>query len=237
MKIKNANDARFYFEMAIFASFKLNDDQQPTEIVQPIVKQIKVEPTVIKNNFKLPNPTEVFSYTEHKTVANTAPVIKNQVKPQEPVKKTAVSPNISINDLFLQIAYNYTKAAQSKAKDFLQYVKTLSAPGHLADIIPAVKVLVASKYGIVLEFDDDLDAELLNSQAYKYDFLKEVKQYFEYPVYIIGVEKDKTSDIVMNYQQEKKRGRAFDEPDVKKLDKILKSNNAAEQLAIEMFGN
>jgi hypothetical protein len=111
----------------------------------------------------------------------------------------------------------------------------MPSPGHLVDIIPATKVLVASKNGIVLEFNDDMDAELLNSQTYKFDFLKEIKQYFDYPMYVIAVDKDKTNEFVMNFKQEKKRGRAFDEPDTKKLMEILKSNNAAEQLAIKMF--
>jgi hypothetical protein len=184
----------------------------------------------------LPNPSEVFSYAGHRTTTKEEPVVEKLIKQQEPIKKVIASPNIPISDLFLQVAYNYTKEAFNKAKDFLQYVKTLTTPGHLADIIPASKILVASKYGIVLEFDDELDVELLNGQTYKFDFLKEIKQYFGYPIYIIAIDKDKTNDFVMNFQQEKKRGRAFEEPDIKKLEQILKSNNVAEQLAIEMFG-
>jgi DNA polymerase-3 subunit gamma/tau len=107
LKIKNANDAKFYFEMATFASFKINSKKQQTTIIEPeIIKSNNAKVSTVKSD-TLPSINEVFSYTEHKIIIQK-PIVIEKI---QPIKKIEPTPNVTINDLFLQIAYNFTNPA------------------------------------------------------------------------------------------------------------------------------
>jgi hypothetical protein len=191
--------------MAVFASLKLN--QAPVvpviNVVQPVaspIVEVKVVKPIIEitnQNIDLPTPTAVFVCQERVKKIESPKIIKPVEQPiTSTAKPVTLEPTKTMptQELFLHIAYNYNSAAMKRAQEFLNQVKTSTAPHALSFILPAAKVLVACQHGIVLQFDDELDAELLNSQTYKYDFLKDVSRFFEEPIYIMGIEEEKTRD-------------------------------------------
>jgi hypothetical protein len=234
MKMRNANDARFYFELAVFNAFKYEESiplNRVTEVKpvvstpQPIKKVESPQPTVTKDN-PLPPLNKVFNISKY-------PITNHDVKtPVKMEKHTTVDKNA----LFYQIAYNNSKKTLENAKNFLNKIKDDHNNKTLSFIALADRVLVASNNGVVLLFDDDVDAELLNVKNKTYDFLVEVKKYFNQPMHVIGLEKENGKKLANEFMKLKKQGETFEEPDINPLIEIIKANNSVEQLAMEIFG-
>ncbi|MDR1235315.1 MAG: DNA polymerase III subunit gamma/tau [Mycoplasmataceae bacterium] len=231
MKMRNAIDLRFYFELAIFNSFEINSQEAqkiPSSIVQP-KNEIK-QPIQTKNespsNMELPPLDKVFKVTTY-------------AKPDKPkIKETVIKPSVVLDKelLFNQIAHNNNKTSQDIVKTFLSGVKDHNRLKVLSFVVAAEKVLVASNNGAILLFNDEIDAELLNIKTKNYDFLIEIKKYFGHPIYFIGFSKEESKKLAQSYMLARKQGQTYDEPDVTPLKEILKANNSIEQAAFEIFG-
>ncbi|MDR3257232.1 MAG: DNA polymerase III subunit gamma/tau [Mycoplasmataceae bacterium] len=220
MKMRSTSDTRFYFEIAIFSSFKIGEEQPTITIPKKIIKQVS------KTN-DVPSLEQAFTTSE--------------IKPKQTVAKVESTPVTikqisSIEEMFHNIAYNNSKTYATKAKELIDFAQETNKPKVLSYIACASKVLVASKNGVILLFDDDVDAELLNAKNLEYDLLIELKKYFGHPIFIIGFEKNKAKEIGQKFMLYKKQGKFFAEPDIAPLKEILKANNSIEQAALEIFG-
>jgi DNA polymerase-3 subunit gamma/tau len=229
MKMRNANDARFYFELAVFNSFK----SEPGAISKPVVATNVPSPstttkpiTPVPKTKELPPLDQVFTITPYQV---------NQPKVIPKSDKTKIT-KLDKNMLFYQIAYNNNKKCLQDAKHFLEKIKADNLTKVLSFITIADKVLVASCHGMVLLFEDEVDAELLNAKSNTYDFLNEIKKYFNNPIQVLGLTKEMGKQMANDFMKLKKQGNTFDEPDITTLKEIIKANNSVEQLAFELFG-
>jgi hypothetical protein len=235
MKMRNASDTRFYFELAIFNSFKedvvIKNITTPIKTVTP--KTIPTAPKVIPNpettkaSITLPPLDQVFKITPLQFSDNNVPKTEN-------VKLTKV---VDSNTIFNQIAYNNNKKSLEHAKQFLEKIKEEVPNKILSFLLPAIRVLVASTGGIVLLFEDEIDAELLNAKNNTYDFLIEIKKYFNEPIYVLGLSKENGKKWANDFMKLKKQGDSFAEPDLMPLKEITKANNSIDQVAFEIFGD
>jgi hypothetical protein len=243
MKIKSNADARFYFELAIFATFKIFNQANVThaEGITPVAQSKMTPPvsketiTVVKDEDKsipltvtLPDLGEVFTVSEFKPSPKA--IVNEQV-----TKAVEVSVE-SFDNVFNEIAYNYSVEFKNKADAFLMEVKQMSSPGILSFMIPANKVLIASQNGMVLMFDDAIDAELLNNKFKQCDFINALRKLFGRPIYVFGFNREKLMELSNHFKELKKLGKSFNEPNIAPLTEILKSNNSVEQAALEIFG-
>ncbi|OAV63180.1 DNA polymerase III subunits gamma and tau [Bacteroidales bacterium Barb6] len=175
---------------------------------------------------------DVFTTSETKITETPG----SRVVPAAEPKTLPKTPTINLEDVFYEVAYNYGQNFKSNADKFLQDVKQMADPELLGFITLATKVLVASDNGIILMFDDEVDAELLNAKYNHYDFLKAINKYFQKPIYVLGFEKQKLIELTNDFKNKKKQGTTFEEPNIEPLRDVLKSNNAVAQAALELFG-
>jgi hypothetical protein len=89
---------------------------------------------------------------------------------------------------------------------------------------------------MVLLYDDDVDAELLNAKNSTFDFLSEIKKYFNRPKIVLGLSKSKAKQLAHEFMILKKQGSIFNEPEITALVETLRANNSIEQMAFEIFG-
>jgi hypothetical protein len=228
MKIRTSADPKFYFEAAIFSAFKV---QQQTAI-QPITNTTT---PIIDSSVSLKEDTKiklapidsVFSYHEHPVETKT-----NHLQ-----TKTENKIPLTIEDIFIGIAANNNAESKQKAQEFLASVKTELHPGVLSFLIPAAKIIVASKHGFVLVYDDELDAQFLNDKYNNFDFLNKVRKYFGKPMYIIGVSRHQLLSLADKFKNLRNQGRSFLEPPIDDLEEILKRNSSITQTAYEIYNN
>jgi DNA polymerase-3 subunit gamma/tau len=224
MKIRNSSDTHFYFKIAVFNSFKVNE---PVNTIKPKETTISVEKT---NNIKT---------NEVPSIDNAFTISEISIKPIS--KKIGSTPALiktisSLEETFNGIAYNNHTACVDKVKTFINSIKESNKPKILSYVAAANKVIVASKNGVALLFDDGVDAELLNVKNMDFDLLNELRKYFGHPIFIIGFDKESAKDISKKFMLYKKQGKFFDEPNIDILKDVLKSNNSIEQAALEIFG-
>jgi DNA polymerase-3 subunit gamma/tau len=253
MKMRYANDTRFYFELGVFNCFKLLDTPSKTTIAKPIVNKT---PSSVANTEVIKEVTKVMPHVEKPRkqefdetaeLAALPPIeeiftVSNYEEPAEPKNQTKSLtpgniPSSSIEELFNQIAFNHNKESVEQAKKFLDYVKSDHKNKNLAFIMPADKVLIASKNGMVLLFDDQVDAEILNVKNTNENFLEDVNTFFKHPIFILGFDREKSKELGQKFMIMRKQGQSFDEPDITSLKDIIKSNNSIEQFARELWGD
>jgi hypothetical protein len=225
MKIRSNTDMRFYFEAAVFSSFKaseqiVNDNNAVQS--QPEIISTNNQAVEIKTDNVLPPLNQVFSFKEHNLSSTQNNTTKN---------------SLSIEDIFTSIAYNHSTQHKQKSEAFINNIKEQLNPGILSFIIPATKVIVASQHGFVLVFDDQVDADLLNNKYDCYDFLNEVRKYCDKPMYIIGVSREQLLTLTNKFKNLISQGRSFLEPPINNLEEILKNSNSITQTAFEIFNN
>jgi hypothetical protein len=250
MKIKANADARFYFELAIFATFKIFSHVSGVRnetVITPTKVEEAIQPHVIEkketanvnsqSSVLLPDLDTVFKTSEFVVAPKAEEPLTAAPKVEEQVAVNAVvTPITPLDDLFNEIAYNYANEFKIRADSFLNEVKQMANPGLLSFMIPANKVLIASKNGMVLMFDDEIDAELLNNKFKQYDFINNLRKHFGQPIYVFGFNRQKLLELSNRFKESKKLGQSFNEPNITPLMEILKNNNSVEQVALEIFG-
>ncbi|MDR1991185.1 MAG: DNA polymerase III subunit gamma/tau [Mycoplasmataceae bacterium] len=231
MKMRHVNDLKFYFQLGIFNSLKYLGGKKQTNIEKsPVYSKDLPTPDNLKQ-LKLPPLDQVFKVSNYQQVTkknnenNTNASVNNQ-------KKIIIPP---VEELFNQIAYNNNKESLEEVKKFLSKIKNEQLP-NLAFLLAANKPLIASRNGMVLLFDDELDAALLNSKNTTYNFLKEINLFFNHPMYVIGFSKEQSKKLGQVFMQVRKQGQVFDEPNLSPIQEIVNASNYVEQIAFEIFG-
>jgi DNA polymerase-3 subunit gamma/tau len=205
--IKNSSDAKFYFEciiLAIISEISQNSTVQPAKEEKQIVvvttkastknkiadastKQLE-EP--IKNNSnKLPDLKEIFSTKEFKqgnegTKSNTSELN---------IENVFYAAAGSFNKQNLLNAQNYFDKIKKDKDQILQYVSN------------AVKPVIAGDDAIVLQYDDVVDAELLNHNLENAHFHEKIAKLLGKHMYFIGLTNKQLKKMSEDYLNNKKQ--------------------------------
>lgn len=225
--IKTSNNTRFYFELAIFKSLKIFDNlndvhfaanKQQAPNNHPISTTLK---DVVQINTSLPPLSDV--------------VIEKEVKfdSQEMIKNN--ENDFDLKTLFFQIASNNTSELKQFSESKFNELKNSQIQKLNNLIRPANKVITASKNGVVILFEDEVDAKLFNEFTKTYDGLIQINKTFGRLVYLVGYIKNDLSTYTNQYIELQRNGQKFNEPDISILDKIIKSKNSITQLAFDIF--
>lgn len=228
-EIKKTQDSKFIFELGIFKSLSLFESiHEKSNNVLSDTKQHEQNKQEAKD-FKLPDPKEVFHFKEH--LIKESKTFEDSSTSKVDLEKT------DLEEFIFKIGKNKDQESKKQAEMFLgELQNTFILPTELEFIKNASQVLVASKNGVVLVFNDLIDADLLNENFNKKAFLDALKDYSEINFkYYIGLWKENSKDIIQKFKDLKSQN--LKDLDVKDLNAILKADNLAIKLAKEIFQN
>ncbi|GHU49034.1 hypothetical protein FACS1894218_7240 [Bacilli bacterium] len=221
MKVRAANDARAYFESAVFNSFKLF-----TTITSSVIKTIKAVDAP-----KIKEPSLEDAFTTQEIVFDKLPV---KTEPKKVDIKEVIPPSNN-EDIFFQIAYNTTKSTLERASNFLKAVQS-SNDKHLKSLSMATKIKCASSNGMVVLFEDEADAEIFMHNINP-ALLNATKKLFGQYVYILGYDKQTLDKLTQKFLVLKKQGKTFSEPDLEPLSIKADTQKSLNQDLRSIFGD
>jgi hypothetical protein len=198
VKIKISTNPKFYFEITSFSSMKIfmND-----------------------NNFLLDKKNIEQNNTEH---GSTLPDINELYKIEE-INFNDPQQKYDLDEIFFSIADNFKTEYMEEGYEILNKIKKNNKP-ILNCFHKAKKIGIASKNGIVLYFDDDLDAELLNISFSKQEFIDEITNIVGRPIIIIGFEKKKFNILKDKYKESANNVEKKRDVDVEKIIKFKENS-------------
>ena len=234
--VKNAEDVKFTFEIYAFsmidiiqrtnAPIKQAAPQkiQKVEKAQPIISK-KVQSQDVKPiNIDI---NDVCVVKEVKFANKSEPKQKN---------KTTNKVTFDINEIGIQIIANSSKEYKNNAKKVIKHLKDLSEISQeFMYFSSPFKLVTASKNGIILFFNDELDADLLNKNFFNREIQTALIKTLSQPMYIIGGTKSqilKMREIALNTEDKNLKS----EPDLSKIRQKLKDSNELGTIAYEIFG-
>lgn len=195
IQIKNANDQKSVFLIGVFETFNLSSNQQTVSVKPNVVQSTKTNFVPTESN-KPMFTTSV--YKIHKpVVSKPKEVLSPKLVKQPEVKNdqstiTIKSNNLSPTDIFKHVASNATKTTITNMQSiFNKMLEDENIPACANCLMLAEKIFVASNNGIILKFNNEADAFILNKNFSKAAFQNFVIKYFTNPVYFAGfVNKD-----------------------------------------------
>ncbi|MCQ3908116.1 MAG: hypothetical protein MJ200_00705 [Mycoplasmoidaceae bacterium] len=133
-------------------------------------------------------------------------------------------------EILLAVFSNRSKEAETQAKEVLNKVKTGKLDEKaFSHAQRASQVICASKNGIILFFNDDMDARLFNKAAKKQEFLLSCCKIFKNPKFVVGFTKQQINSFKNEMLAAKKNPKPL--LDVDALRTILNKNASIEQIA------
>jgi hypothetical protein len=151
--------------------------------------------------------------------------------------------NFNLDEISLAIGNNQTEEYKKTIETIIEKIKSKnSASFFINQILLAKKVVIASKNGFILLFDNMIDAELFNSFSCKLDSLKEIENEFSKPMYIVGFTKETLDDFVLKFKEQHNKIKKIPEPNIETLVDFIKKNkknNNSEifEMAQKLFGD
>jgi DNA polymerase-3 subunit gamma/tau len=175
-KMKFSSDPNFYLKLAFFSLIEkkveaINIKEEITEQKQTIAKPVALE----KDENKLPNLKDVFNTSIINLNTKTQEEPVSTPKQKEPI--SVIEKNNDIELLFFQIAFNHDKKYKLMFDKIFDSIKSLDNLKLLNLTTNAIKSIICSKNGVVLQFSDELDSDLLNSKYLNHELLLEIQQY------------------------------------------------------------
>jgi hypothetical protein len=220
--------------MGIFESIdRLNNNDSSvvkTEVQEVKKPEVKVKTTPVQkeastntenkkpsnNETTIPDAKDIFLLKERK-------VTNSSSTPTEPSKKVSTKADeTDSKQVFMQICANYKKEYSTDAVVKIEKIKS----SDLAEIIIDMNsITAASKNGIVLEFNNSLDAEFFNLTFKKPETLEKLKNILDEVPVIIALDKETVKEYKKEYLATKPKLSEpvlFTETKKSKIDDIIK---------------
>ncbi len=224
-QIKTASDAKSVFLIGVFESLNLNQTGQAKTIPSKVQQS--------KPDIKQQKEPELF---EFKTFKIHLPEQKKQPEEELKPKNAEIKKSnndLSLEDIFMHIAKNTNRDIRKNACDIYERIKNQDEiPGCFNSIIMSKQLVVASNNGLVLLFDSESDAAILNKNYLLPEFQKKIIEYFGHPVYVIGFTKNKINDFVKILKNDKT---PQNDLELDNLYKIIEEKSSLMSLAKKLF--
>ena len=144
--------------------------------------------------------------------------------------------SFDINEIGIQIIANSSSEYKNNAKKVIKYLKDLADTSQEFMYFGSTfKLVTASKNGIILFFNDELDADLLNKNFTNVEIQKAIIKIVSQPMYIISGSKSqilKMKKVALTTQDLKLKS----EPNLDKIRQKLKESHELGTIAYEIFG-
>lgn len=220
---KLSNDSKNYFELAILKMLNLSNEVRTVEVVKPVKiveKTVKVEiekelPTGEEVEVEVVEKTTEVIVEEVVTTENKIEEVKqeenideikevfNEVKVQLLSETGEKLPGYSIDDLqnVLVQASKATRDALVSKWDLLKrYLMNPNTARHAATLIDGY-VGAACDNAVIVVFQDEPTANVLNTRNHDGDMLKFISTLFGQPMLLMGVDENSWRDAQQKYIQ------------------------------------
>ncbi|MCQ2956690.1 MAG: hypothetical protein MJ233_02330 [Mycoplasmoidaceae bacterium] len=229
-------DVHVIINHAIIKSLAIFDGSEQTapvvKVATPVAKPkkaVEVKPVVKENN----NDMFVLSDIE-------IPAPKKEPKKENVEKPTEVKPKVATTfheapmptdvDILLAIFSNRNAESEKQAKEILEKIKSGKLDEKAFSSAQLAKqVICASRNGIVLLFDEEIDAKLFNNAAKKKDFILSCCKIFRNPKFFVAFTKQQINGYKAQMLDAKKHPKQLLNLDA--LRTILNKDASIEQIA------
>jgi len=240
-EIKKAEDVKFAFNVFVFSMVNIiqqsNLVNEPIQLVKPnvIKKSESIElQEAIDDDIK-PLKLDINDVCSLKEVKFDSTA---NIKQEEVISttKSLDKDSFDINEIGIQIIANSSSEYKNNAKKVIKYLKNLADTSQeFMYFGSAFKLVTASKNGIILFFNDELDADLLNKNFTNVEIQKAIIKIVSQPMYIISGSKSqilKMKKVALTTQDLKLKS----EPNLDKIRQKLKESHELGTIAYEIFG-
>ena len=240
-EIKKAEDVKFAFNVFVFSMVNIiqqsNLVNEPIQLVKPnvIKKSESIElQEAIDDDIK-PLKLDINDVCSLKEVKFDSTA---NIKQEEVISttKSLDKDSFDINEIGIQIIANSSSEYKNNAKKVIKYLKDLADTSQeFMYFGSAFKLVTASKNGIILFFNDELDADLLNKNFTNVEIQKAIIKIVSQPMYIISGSKSqilKMKKVALTTQDLKLKS----EPNLDKIRQKLKESHELGTIAYEIFG-
>ncbi len=263
-QIKNSQDPRFDFEvlmfslMQLFANKTLNVEKvkeavKSAESIKKETKEVAIE-KIIQKELVPPvfNTKDFVVLKERKLEVNKEEVVKKAtktetLKPETNVEKQKVDKPTTnnIDKIIYQIInsalkikdINTVKSLLKSAEENLQKIKDKAeAIYEFSWFKNVASVKVASQNGLILIFNDKIDAQFLNKHIFNAALIRNITNIFQKPMYVIGLTNKQFSDYVKNIN-EHQSNELTTEPNIQELENVLEQADYIGHIADFTFRN
>ncbi|MBQ6280127.1 MAG: DNA polymerase III subunit gamma/tau [Mycoplasma sp.] len=228
--VKNNEDVKFAFEIFVFSMMNIIQNTN-TSINQT---------TLEKQQPKISKKVECHDVKQININIDDICVVKevkfaNKSEPKQQIESTN-KPSFDINEIGVQIIANCSNEHKNNAKKIIKHLQVLSETSqNFMYFSSPFKLVTASQNGIILFFNDELDADLLNKNFFNREIQTAIIKIASQPMYIISGTKSqilKMKEIASNTKDKKLKS----EPDLSKIRQKLKDSNELGTIAYEVFG-
>ncbi len=241
--IKNSSDPYFNFRFFIVSIINLNKQNSSNDVSHTIKenknkKTFEISPDGLidmdKKSFDISSIVDIKEIKFEKNAklgTNEVNFSNNTEQKKVAFDKTSLS--LSLDDIFISIIKNANKDLTNSAMKIFSSLKELcDLNEHISYLSNAISVAFACETGMIVVFNDQLDADYLNENFTNVYFLKEIEKLFNKPFYIVGGTKQL---IKKNIEKAKKDNKKYSVPDIKILEKIKENPDPINLAAMEIF--
>ncbi len=240
-EIKKAEDVKFAFNVFVFSMINIiqqsNFINEPIQLVKPnvIKKSESIELQEAINDDIKPLKVDINDVCSLKEVKFDSTA---NIKQEEVISttKSLDKDSFDINEIGIQIIANSSSEYKNNAKKVIKYLKDLADTSQEFMYFGSTfKLVTASKNGIILFFNDELDADLLNKNFTNVEIQKAIIKIVSQPMYIISGSKSqilKMKKVALTTQDLKLKS----EPNLDKIRQKLKESHELGTIAYEIFG-
>ena len=227
-KISTPTDVHVVIDHAIIKSLGIFAEQSQTKVevkktvVKPEKTQVKQESLFVLSDVVIPEtkkePKKEKTEVKAPTTAKKAPARAKDI------------PMPSEVEILLSIFANRSKAFEDDAKKALADIKNGKIDEKsFSQAQLSKQVICASENGVVLAFDDEMDAKLFNKSAKKKEFILSCCKIFRNPKFVVGF----TPQQINNLKQQMLEAKKNHKPhlDLDALRTILNKDASIEQIA------
>ena len=234
--VKNNEDVKFAFEIFVFSMMNIIQNTNTSINQTTLEKRHDIE----KQQPKISKKVECHDVKQININIDDICVVKevkfaNKSEPKQQIESTN-KPSFDINEIGVQIIANCSNEHKNNAKKIIKHLQVLSETSqNFMYFSSPFKLVTASQNGIILFFNDELDADLLNKNFFNREIQTTIIKIASQPMYIISGTKSqilKMKEIASNTKDKKLKS----EPDLSKIRQKLKDSNELGTIAYEVFG-
>ncbi len=196
VKISKITDIKLIMDNTVVKSLSLFNNENNHNI-KPTNKY-EQDLTIFQKHAPLDDLFELEQINSN-TITSPSPVYYDK-------KNTNISSFPTNDQILCTTVANRDKTFENMIQNLLKQIKSGEITEQsFSDMLLAKTVFVASKNSVILAFNDEVDAKILNKTAKTKDFILTCCKFFEKPIYVVGYSIQQLNNLKNQIQDAKKK--------------------------------